>query len=215
MTKLAAFGQFSTAFRNDFTELMRWRRDVRKFQPIAVNPQALERCLNAFTLAPSVSLTQPWRLVAVKSEAARAAVIGNFKTFNTSALSGQDGEAAQSFAAQKLKGLEDAPVQYAVLSDPSASQDHPLDLSPVPQVLEYSVATAIMQFWLALRAEGIGMGWVSRIDQAQLKAELDLPPSWALVGYLCVGYPDHDASEPELQTQGYETRDATLDILDR
>lgn len=214
MTKSAVIGQFSAAFRNDFAELLRWRRDVRRFRTDPVDEAALTRCLDAFTLAPSVSLSQPWRIVALKSEPARAAILENFKTFNADALSGKEGDAAQSFAAQKLKGLEDAPVQYAVFSDNSATEGHPLDLSAIPQVLEYSVAAAIMQFWLALRAEGIGLGWVSRLDQAKLRADLDIAESWTLVGYLCVGYPTQDSPQPELQVQGLEKRAACPEVLE-
>ncbi|MBW6418855.1 5,6-dimethylbenzimidazole synthase [Celeribacter sp. PS-C1] len=215
MTNTAAIGQFSAAFRKDFSELMRWRRDVRSFQDTPVDPAALERCLDAFKLAPSVSLTQPWRLVDIKSNGARKAVLENFKNFNASALSGADGETAQGFATQKLKGLEAAPVQYAVFSDSAATEGHMLDLSSIPQVLDYSVAAAIMQFWLALRVEGIGMGWVSRFDPAQLQADLDIAQSWKLVGYLCIGYPTADSTEPDLQTRGYETRTAELELLAR
>ncbi|WP_434289153.1 5,6-dimethylbenzimidazole synthase [Celeribacter sp. SCSIO 80788] len=214
MTKPAALGQFSAAFRNDFAELLRWRRDVRSFRTDPVDDAALARCLDAFTLAPSVSLSQPWRIVALSSETARTAALENYKTFNAAALAGTEGEAAQSFASQKLKGLEDAPVQYAVFSDESATHGHPLDLSAIPRVLEYSVAAAIMQFWLALRAEGIGLGWVSRLDQSRLKADLDLAQSWTLVGYLCVGYPTQDSALPELQVQGHEERAACPVVLE-
>ncbi|MCA0044474.1 5,6-dimethylbenzimidazole synthase [Celeribacter litoreus] len=209
------FGQFSQSFRNDFNELLRWRRDVRRFRSDAVDPDALERCLTAFSLAPSVGLSQPWRIVRVESDAARANALKNFETANANALGGYEGETAQKYASLKLTGMREAPVQIAVFCDEGTATGKGLGIQTMPEMLRYSVVSAIMQFWLMLRAEGIGLGWVSILNPKSLSQSLDIPEDWSLVGYLCIGYPEQESLEPELQAAGWETRQSCPEILER
>ncbi|AJE45458.1 5,6-dimethylbenzimidazole synthase [Celeribacter indicus] len=215
MTPFAPAGQFSTAFRNDFATLLRWRRDVRRFRTDPVDPATLARCLDAFTLSPSVGLSQPSRIVRVQSAAMRQAALDNFEAANARALAGYEGDAARKYATLKLAGMREAPVQLAVFCDEATRSGKGLGIQTMPEMLRYSVVSAIMQFWLMLRAEGIGLGWVSILEPEALSAALAVPAGWRLVGYLCIGYPEAQSEEPELQAEGWETRAACPEILER
>jgi 5,6-dimethylbenzimidazole synthase len=197
---------FSPAFREDLARLMRWRRDVRRFRTDPVPEAALARGLEAFAMAPSVGLSEPWRLVQVESAAARAAALCNFEAANAQALTGYSGERAQLYATLKLSGMRDAPVQWAVFCDDGTAQGAGLGAGTMPEMRAYSVVSAITALWLALRAEGIGLGWVSILDPARLCSDLKVPDSWRLVGYLCIGWPAEDTPTPELERLGWETR---------
>lgn len=207
--------RFSDRFRDDLAELMRWRRDVRRFRTTPVPDHVLDTCLDSFRTAPSVGLSQPWRLVSVASAEARAAARANFETANAAALAGYDGERAQRYAALKLSGMDRAPVQWAVFCDDHTEQGHGLGVGTMPEMRRYSVACAVMQMWLVARAQGLGLGWVSILDPEALKHALDMPGGWDLVAYLCLGYPEEDASEPELERQDWERRRPLPEILSR
>lgn len=201
---------FDAAFRDNLRELMRWRRDIRHFKTDPVDPARLARALEAIRLAPSVGLSEPWRIVRVEGAAARAAVRDNFEAMNATALKGYSGDRAALYARLKLEGLAEAPVQLAVFCDEATQQGAGLGAASMPETRAYSVACAIAGFWLALRAEGLGLGWVSILDPVRLGRDLDLPDDWRLVGYLCVGHPAEDNPTPELQRLGWESRADTL-----
>ncbi|MCT8161973.1 5,6-dimethylbenzimidazole synthase [Pseudoruegeria sp. SHC-113] len=207
--------QFSERFRAEFDQLMRWRRDVRRFRTDPVEGALLDRCLATFALAPSVGLSEPWRIIRVQSATARAATLANFEAANSEALAGYGGEKAQLYAGLKLSGMRDAPVQIAVFCDEATEKGAGLGAGTMPEMRRYSVVSAITQFWLAARAEGLGVGWVSILDPAQLARDLAVPDSWALVGYLCIGWPEDEGEQPELEAAGWESRAATLAIETR
>jgi 5,6-dimethylbenzimidazole synthase len=208
-------GQFSQAFRNDLHALLRWRRDVRRFRTDPVDEAVLTKCLDAFTLAPSVGLSQPWRIVRLTSEAARKAALENFEAANADALAGYSGETAKQYAGLKLTGMREAPVQIAVFCDEATTEGKGLGVATMPEMLRYSVVSAIMQFWLMLRAEGIGLGWVSILDPKALCRDLEVADTWSLIGYLCIGHPEEDTELPELERLGWEKRHPCPDILGR
>ncbi|SEK76339.1 5,6-dimethylbenzimidazole synthase [Pacificibacter marinus] len=199
-------GQFTRAFRDDFQMLMRLRRDVRHFRTDPVDPDLFATCLDSFSLAPSVGLSQPWQIVDVKSDKARAAVQANFETANAQALSGYTGDTAKLYAGLKLAGLREAPIHLAVFCDEASEKGKGLGAGTMPEMRRYSVVCAIMQFWLTLRTHGLGLGWVSILDAARLNDDLDIPKDWALVGYLCIGWPQTQTLDPELEQLGWEER---------
>lgn len=203
-------GQYDTAFRAELRDLMRWRRDVRRFRKDAVEAAVLDRCLSAFSLAPSVGLSEPWRVISVESAAARAAALANYEAANAEALAGYASEKATLYASLKLSGMREAPVQLAVFSDDGTAKGAGLGARSMPETRAYSVVGAITLFWLAARAEGLGIGWVSILDPLQLAADLDVPDSWRLIGYLCVGWPEDEAKTPELERAGWEKRSPAL-----
>lgn len=205
-------GAFSETFRAELADLVRWRRDVRRFRPDPVDESVLARCLNAFRLAPSVGLSEPWRIVRLDSPAARAAALRNFEAANAAALQGYDGERAVLYAGLKLTGMREAPVQLAIFCDDAAVKGAGLGARTMPEMRRYSVAGAVMQLWLMLRAEGLGMGWVSILDADRLAADLKIDAGWRLVAYLCIGWPEACDDEPELERAGWEQRSPAVTI---
>jgi 5,6-dimethylbenzimidazole synthase len=203
-------GSFSQGFRDDLARLMRWRRDVRRFRTDAVEAAVLDRCLCAFGLAPSVGLSEPWRLIRVESPATRAAMVANFEAANAAALRSYADDKARLYAGLKLAGLREAPVQLAVFCDDATPKGAGLGAGTMPETRAYSVVGAITLFWLMARSEGLGVGWVSILDPVRLCADLDVPAGWAFIGYLCVGWPEADHDTPELERAGWEARGRDL-----
>ena len=163
-----------------------------------------------------VGLSQPWRFVAVRSLGRRAAIAANFAHSNASALAGVCDEKASLYARLKLAGLDEAPCHLAVFADPDPVQGSGLGRRTMPQTVLFSVAIAIHTLWLAARAEGIGLGWVSILDPEAAARTLDVPAHWVFVAYLCLGYPAHEDDVPELEREGWEIRAAaTPPILER
>lgn len=207
--------EFSTGFQSELRDLMRWRRDVRRFRTDPVDEAVLQECLNSFLLSPSVGLSEPWRLIRVRSHSARAAALANFLSANDRALAGYDGEKAMLYSRLKLSGMQEAPVQLAIFCDETTDKGAGLGAATMPETRRYSVVGAITHFWLAARARGLGVGWVSILDPARLSQDLDIPGHWSLVAYLCVGWPETMSDRPELQEAGWETRDTTLPVEER
>src|SRR6516165_9821003 len=164
---------FDQNFRNQFEELLKWRRDVRSFRSDAVEPQLVEHLIALAALAPSVGYSQPWRFVLVESEPCRESVRANFEQCNREALGAYSGEKAQLYARLKLAGLRDAPVQLAVFLCQQTEQGHGLGARTMPEARRYSTVCALHTFWLAARAYGLGVGWVSILDPAMIAEALD------------------------------------------
>ncbi len=206
---------FSNDFQNNLHDLMCWRRDVRRFRTDPVDEALLAQCLTSFTLAPSVGLSEPWRIIRLESPRARATALENYQTENARALAGYDGEKAALYSTLKLSGMQDAPVQMAVFCDESTAKGAGLGAATMPEMRRYSVVAAITQFWLMTRAHGLGMGWVSILDPLALTRDLNIPECWSLVAYLCIGWPETSSDTPELETSGWEIRRDSLPIETR
>jgi 5,6-dimethylbenzimidazole synthase len=198
--------EFDDTFRRRLRELLAWRRDVRRFRRDALPPGALERLIELACLAPSVGLSQPWRFVIVDAPARRAAIRANFESCNAKALAAQSGERAAAYAQLKLAGLDEAPGHLAVFADPATTRGHGLGRNTMPEMIEYSAVTAVHTIWLAARAEGIGMGWVSILDPAVVATALDVPAVWTFIGYLCLGFPQTEDDVPALERADWEQR---------
>jgi 5,6-dimethylbenzimidazole synthase len=202
----AAPPRFDAAFRDSLETLFRWRRDVRHFARDPVPETVLDALLATAQLAPSVGLSQPWRFVTVDDPARRAQVRAAFVAANRAALAAQAPERAQRYAQLKLAGLDQAPCQLAVFVVPDPAQGHGLGRQTMPETVAFSAVMAIHTLWLAARAVGLGLGWVSIVDPDRITAILDVPDDWRLVGYLCLGYPVEYAAQPELERAGWEQR---------
>jgi 5,6-dimethylbenzimidazole synthase len=197
---------FDAEFQERLYDLLKWRRDVRRFKRASLPQGTIERLLGVACLSPSVGLSEPWRFVIVEDEARRALIRQCFEECNGDALEMQTPDRAAIYARLKLAGLDDAPCQIAVFSDHSTTQGSGLGRKTMPEVLDYSVAIAIHTLWLAARAEGIGIGWVSILDPSRMAAILDVPKEWRFIGHLCIGYPMQEDDTPALQRQGWEQR---------
>jgi 5,6-dimethylbenzimidazole synthase len=211
----AAKPEFEASFRERLLDLLTWRRDVRHFKRDSLPEGAIERLIGIACLSPSVGLSEPWRFVLVEDEARRAAVRACFEACNAEALSAQEPSRVDHYARLKLAGLNDAPCHIAVFADRQTEQGHGLGRQTMPETIEYSVAIAIHTLWLAARAEGLGLGWVSILDPEEVRAALDVPKDWRLVGYLCVGYPQEATETPLLERQGWESRRAPDKVIFR
>jgi 5,6-dimethylbenzimidazole synthase len=198
--------RFDEAFKTQFAALVRWRRDVRRFRSDPVAPRLVARLLELAVCAPSVGLSQPWRFVLVETPERRRAISENFVEANQAALAGYAGERQARYATLKLEGLGQAPVHLAVCADESTAAGHGLGSRTMPETIRYSVVTAIQTLWLAARAEGLGVGWVSILDPAAVHATLELPPHWTFIAYLCIGWPVEEHDDPELERHGWQDR---------
>jgi len=197
---------FDAAFRERFRDLVLWRRDVRRFRPDAIEPARIDALLEIASHAPSVGLSQPWRFVRVVSPDRRAAVVASFTDANQKALEGYAGEKQAIYAGLKLAGLKEAPVHLAIFSDDATHTGSGLGQQTMPETLHYSVVAAVQTLWLAARADGIGMGWVSILDPVAVTRVLDVPAGWSLVAYLCLGLPAEEHLDPELERHHWESR---------
>jgi 5,6-dimethylbenzimidazole synthase len=206
---------FDEAFRARLRELLAWRRDVRRFRREPLPEGAIERLIATACLAPSVGLSQPWRFVLIEAAERRAAIARHFAECNAVALAAQTAERAGLYARLKLAGLDEAPCHLAVFTDPETEQGHGLGRLTMPEMIDYSAVAAIHTLWLAARAEGIGMGWVSILDPAAVREILDVPASWRLIGYFCLGYPAAADPMPELEREGWEARRPVVEFMVR
>jgi 5,6-dimethylbenzimidazole synthase len=199
---------FDGAFQTRLRELFRWRRDVRRFRADPVPEALLDELLAVACLAPSVGLSQPWRFVTVDDPARRSAVRASFTACNAEALAHQEAGRAALYARLKLAGLDEAPCHLAVFAEPDPQQGGGLGRRTMPETTAYSAVMAVHTLWLAARAAGLGLGWVSILDPAAVAAALDVPSDWMLIGYFCLGTPQAEDDVPELQRAGWEQRRA-------
>jgi 5,6-dimethylbenzimidazole synthase len=179
--------RFDDVFRAQLRELLIWRRDVRRFRTEALPPGTVERLIDLACLAPSVGLSQPWRFVIVDDPARRRAVLEDFRSCNADALKSYADSLAARYAKLKLAGLEEAPSQVAIFAEPATETGHGLGRRTMPEMIEYSVVAAIHTLWLAARAEGIAMGWLSILTPGHINKVLDIPETWRLLGYTSRG----------------------------
>jgi 5,6-dimethylbenzimidazole synthase len=196
--------QFDAAFRESFRELVLWRRDVRRFRRDPVEPALIHSLLELASHAPSVGHCQPWRFVLVESADRREAIRSSFARANAKALESYCGEQRALYARLKLEGLKDAPVHLAVFADEATQAGGGLGRQTMPQTLQYSVVGAIQTLWLAARAEGLGIGWISILEPEVVRQALEVPDSWTLVAYLCIGRPVEEHLDPELVRQRWQ-----------
>jgi 5,6-dimethylbenzimidazole synthase len=199
--------RFDDTFRAQLHDLFRWRRDVRHFRSDPIPEATIASLVRESALSPSVGYSQPWRFVRVDSPQRRAVILASFEHANADALRGYSGDDAAKYATLKLAGLRDAPVHLAVFCDESTTTGKGLGRATMPEMLAYSAANAVYTFWLAARAYGIGVGWVSILEPQFVSETLDVPKEWKLIAYLCVGYPLEDNDTPELERTGWEKSD--------
>lgn len=197
---------FDAGFKRQFETLLRWRRDVRRFQTDPLPNGLLERLLALADLSPSVGNSQPWRIVNVTDGERRRRVAECFKVENGLAAQAYSGVSAEAYLRLKLAGLEEAPVHLGVFCEPDPEQGHGLGRATMPETLDYSVVSMIHTFWLAARAEGVGVGWVSILDPLAVSRILNVDADWRLVAYLCVGRPVEEHEDPELERAGWQKR---------
>lgn len=203
---------FAAAERAAVYRAIETRRDVRdEFSARPVEDEVLARLLNAAHCAPSVGLSQPWNFLLIREGAARTAVHAVFARRNAEAAAMFDGERAEQYRRLKLEGILKAPVNLCVTCDRSRGGPVVLGRTHQRDVDLYSTVCAVQNLWLAARAEGVGVGWVSIFDPDDLRPLLGLPDETVVVAYLCLGYVDRLYGRPELEAKRWATR---LDLAD-
>lgn len=211
----AAAPAFDSAFQDLLATLFRWRRDVRRFRRDPIDMRVIEELVGLATLAPSVGHSQPWRFVIVEETERRTAVVNNFNACNAAALANYDGAEAALYARLKLAGLCEAPVHLAVFCDCAPAAGRGLGRMTMPETLAYSVVGAVQNLALAARARGLGIGWVSILDPREIAAILDVPAEWLFISYLCIGRPEEEHLDPELERHGWQMRLPQSAVLHR
>jgi 5,6-dimethylbenzimidazole synthase len=198
---------FNDAEREAVYRVIAERRDVRRgFLDAALPEDLLGRLLGAAHSAPSVGLMQPSRFIVIRDFNIRRAVHQVFEAANKRALESYSGEQAKQYSGLKLEGILEAPQNLCVLCDSGSTRGHRLGRQTMPETAIYSTVCAIQNLWLAARSEGVGVGWVSILDPAGLCQLLNIPSHLMLVAYLCLGYVEGFASEPDLERFGWEKR---------
>lgn len=185
-------------------DILQWRRDVRHFRQDPIDPLVLDRLRRSMETAPSVGNARPWRVIQVNSASHRSEIVEIFQVCNSEAANTYDSKTRHDYLALKLAGLREAPVQLAVFTDQNVAEGRGLGRRTMPEMLSYSTVMAIHTLWLAARAENIGLGWVSILDPDDVSAALEVPPSWSLTGYLCLGYAETETDTPILHETGWQ-----------
>jgi nicotinate-nucleotide--dimethylbenzimidazole phosphoribosyltransferase len=183
------------------------RRDVRRgFRPDPVPADVLERVLAAGHRAPSVGFSQPWDFIVITDQRKRARIRDLAERSRQEFASALPGARARAFDQLKTEAILQTPLNIVVTCDPTRGGRHTLGRHAQPQTAVYSSVLAVANLWLAARAEGLGIGWVSFFSERELAAELGLPSHLQLVAYLCVGYVTEFGAEPELALAGWARR---------
>jgi nicotinate-nucleotide--dimethylbenzimidazole phosphoribosyltransferase len=196
---------YSAAERDLVHRVIAERRDIRRFRPDPVPDDTLRRVLEAAHRAPSVGLMQPWRFIVVRDPATRAAV-RNVAQRERLRQAARFDERARHFLDQKVEGVVEAPLGVCVCCDPGDPDTEVLGRGTIPQTDVYSTACAIENLWLAARAEGLGVGWVSFYRPADMRVLLGIPERVEPVAYLCIGWPDERPVRPGLESAGWAQR---------
>ncbi|MHA7958130.1 nicotinate-nucleotide--dimethylbenzimidazole phosphoribosyltransferase [Streptomyces sp. L500] len=198
---------YADAERAAVHRVMRERRDIRKgFRRDPVPPEVLLRVLEAAHTAPSVGHSQPWDFVVIRSAETRKAMHELVARQREAYAKSLPKARAKQFKELKIEAILDTPVNIVVTADPTRGGRHTLGRHTQPQMAPYSSALAVENLWLAARAEGLGVGWVSFFDEREMVRALGLPEHLEVVAYLCVGYVDEFPDEPELLQAGWSKR---------
>jgi 5,6-dimethylbenzimidazole synthase len=190
------------------------RRDVRGyFLPKPIRDRLLRKLLDAAHHAGSVGFMQPWSFIVIRSEQVKRSVKNLFDEANQAAAKVFDGEKRELYSRLKLEGIVEAPVNLCITCDSTRNGPHVLGRHTIPQTDVYSTCCAIQNLWLAARAEGIGVGWVSIVDPVQLRGVLHIPEHVIPVAYLCVGHVREFLPRPELEIAGWLPRLRLEDLV--
>ncbi|MQW86314.1 5,6-dimethylbenzimidazole synthase [Sinorhizobium saheli] len=204
---LAAAAAFSPDERAAVYRAIETRRDVRdEFLPEPLPEELIARLLGAAHQAPSVGFMQPWNFILVRQSETRERVWRAFERANQEAALMFPQEAQAKYRSLKLEGIRKAPLSICVTCDRSRGGAVVLGRTHNPQMDVYSTVCAVQNLWLAARAEGVGVGWVSIFHESEVKAILGIPEHIEIVAWLCLGFVDRLYRQPELAVKGWRQR---------
>lgn len=200
-------GRFSDDEREAVYRAIFERRDVRRnFLATPIPDAVMMRLLTAAHHAGSVGFMQPWDFVVIRNRGTKRAVKNLFIDANTKASARYTGDKGTLYRGLKLEGIEEAPINLCITCSRRRGGPQVLGRSTVRATDLYSTCCAVQNLWLAARAEGIGVGWVSILDHKKLKQVIGVPQSVTILAYLCLGYVSKFEDQPDLEAAGWRSR---------
>jgi 5,6-dimethylbenzimidazole synthase len=205
---------FSPEEKDGFYKAVFSRRDVRShFTLEPISEDVLTRILNAAHHAPSVGFSQPWNFILIKNKETRKQVRDSFDRERIYASTLVDDPKRSKYLSLRLEGILDCTINVCITYDPTKFGPFVIGRSSIPETGIYSVCCAIQNLWLAARAEGIGVGWVSILSNDDLRRILEIPDHVVPVAYLCLGHVSGFAEKPDLETSGWLPRLGLKDVV--
>jgi len=208
---------FSTCEKNGLYKAIFSRRDVRShFINKEIPNDILAKILNAAHQAPSVGFSQPWNFILIKANEIRQQVKESFVRERDKSISMLDSDKTKQnkkYLSLKLEGILDSAINICVTYDPTRFGPFVLGRTSIAETGVYSVCCAIQNLWLAARAEGIGIGWVSILANEDLQRILSIPDFVKPVAYLCLGYVSEFSDKPDLEKSGWLTRMGLEEVI--
>jgi 5,6-dimethylbenzimidazole synthase len=195
--------EFPREWRRGVYETIARRRDIRAFKPDPIDPKTLARILWAAHQAGSVGFSQPWNFIVIDDLETRRRIRDHVDSERLSAADAFEENRKAQYLSLKLEGILEAPLNICVTCDRTRFGPAVIGRHTIKETDIYSTCIAIQNLWLAARAEGIGVGWVSILKREVIQKILALPAHVAVVGYMCVGYPVKFADRPLLESVGW------------
>lgn len=189
------------------------RRDIRHFHRDPISDETLKRIIDAAHHAPSVGFMQPWNFIVIRQGTTKSRLKAAVEKERKALEIHYEGERKNLYTRLKVEGIEEAPVILCVTCDPWRGGDHVLGRNSIPETDIYSVSCAIQNLWLAARAEGLGVGWVTFYKKNDIRNILNIPPHIDPVGLLCIGYTSHFSDQPLLEKAGWEKRKQLQELV--
>lgn len=199
--------QFSTEDRESLYNIIFSRRDVRReFLPTPVPEAVIERILTAAHHAPSVGFMQPWDFIVIQNPDTHTRIKNGFIAANEASAQMFSQERQTLYRQLKLEGIEEAPLGVCITCDRQRTGDVVLGRTIKPEMDLFSAVCAVQNLWLAARAENLGMGWVSILEDEVLYETLGIPRELDIIGYFCIGYVEQFQTTPDLERYGWQDR---------
>ncbi len=190
------------------------RRDVRgQFLPDPVPDEVLARVMLAAHHAPSVGFMQPWNFLLVRSPEVKQRVRDIFVKAHAEATMMFPEGKRDTYSQLKLEGIVESPINLCITCDRERTGPVVVGRTHMKTMDLYSSVCAVQNLWLAARAEGLGVGWVSIFNQPELQQALGMPADIVPIAYLCIGYVSHFHDKPELEKAGWLPRLPIADLL--
>ncbi|MCF6368427.1 5,6-dimethylbenzimidazole synthase [Rhizobium halophilum] len=204
---LVTAAAFSDDERLAIYKAIETRRDVRdQFLPVPLSDDLVRRLLGAAHAAPSVGFMQPWNFLLIRDRDLLERAHQAFQRANEEAAEMFSDEKQALYRSLKLEGIRKAPLSICVTCDPDRAGPVVLGRTHNPRMDVYSTVCAVQNLWLAARAEGVGVGWVSIFHEADIRTLLGIPERVEIVAWLCLGYVSELYEQPELAVKGWRQR---------
>ncbi|MEH6443482.1 MAG: 5,6-dimethylbenzimidazole synthase [Oceanospirillaceae bacterium] len=205
---------FNSQDKHGFYKTVFNRRDVRgQFKPDPIPDAVLSRVLYAAHHAPSVGFMQPWNFMLIRDNDKKQRIHDLFDIAHNEAAAMFPKEQRETYRSLKLEGIMESPLNICITCNRDSAGPTVIGRTHIEVMDQYSSVCAVQNLWLAARAEGLGVGWVSILDQQKLQELLAIPRKIIPIAYLCIGYVEHFYNKPELQTAGWLPRQPLSDLI--